>query len=62
MSNPFKRIDLATLLLVTIFAISLSLMNFKDFSWETNNKSYIGFLGFLVLLILRVVNAGEKKK
>ena len=60
MKNPFERLDLATLLIVAIFAVSLSLMNFRDLSWGTNGKSYIGFLVFFVLLLLRVARSNKK--
>lgn len=50
-----------TLLVVSIFAISLSLMNFKDFSWDTNKTSYLGFIIFFVLLIFRAVQSQQDR-
>lgn len=60
MNNPFKKLDLVTLIAVFVFAAALSLMNFKDLSWETNYKSYLGFVVFLVFLIFKAIQVRNK--
>jgi hypothetical protein len=55
MNNPFKKLDFVTLIAVFVFAAALSLMSFKDFSWETNYKSYLGFAVFLVFLVFKAM-------
>ena len=45
-----KKIPLFSLLIIVIAAISISLMNFDDLSWQANVKSYIGLI-FVVLML-----------
>lgn len=57
-----NKLDLITVLAVLIFAFSLTMMSFDDFSWAVNNKSYAGFVIFVVLLIIKFANQGVSSK
>ena len=48
--STLKRVPVFTLMIVFLIATSLSLLNFKDLSWEANSSNYLGILamGFLV--------------
>jgi hypothetical protein len=60
MNNPFKRLDLVTLIAVFVFATSLALMDFADLRWETNQKSYIGFAVFIAFLIFKAMQSTNR--
>ena len=61
MKTPFKKLDFTSLVALVIFAISLSIMNFEDLSWEVNKNSYLGFIAFFVLLMKKIFMPGENK-
>jgi uncharacterized membrane protein YgdD (TMEM256/DUF423 family) len=48
-----KKVDLLTLIAIVIMAISVSIFDLDDMSWEANMKSYIGIIIFIGLLIIR---------
>ena len=49
MNRKFKKLDIITLMAIIIMTISIVLFNFDDFSWNTNSRSYIGLIIFVVL-------------
>ena len=51
----FKRTPLYTLLIVVLAAISISLLNTEDLSWQANAKSYVGLIIAFVLLVMKIV-------
>ncbi len=48
-----RKIDILRILAITIFAISISIFDFDNLSWDNNSKSYTGFLLSIVFIFLR---------
>jgi hypothetical protein len=51
----FKKTPLYTLLIVILAAISISLLNTEDLSWQSNTRSYMGLIIAFVLLVIKIV-------
>jgi hypothetical protein len=51
----FKKIPLFSLIIIVIAAISISLLNFDDLSWQTNMKSYLGLIIAALMLMVRFI-------
>jgi hypothetical protein len=51
----FKKTPLYTLLIVILAAISISLLNTENLSWQTNTRSYMGLIIASVLLVIKIV-------
>jgi len=50
-----KKIPLFTLIIIVIAAISISLLNFDDLSWQANVKSYLGLILVALMLPVRFI-------
>ncbi len=53
--STLKRVPVFTLMIIFLIATSLSLLNFKDLSWETNTNSYYGFMVSGLMLIIKFI-------
>ena len=60
MSFLNKKLDVITVLAIVIMAISITIFNLEDFSWEANSKSYLGLIVFVVLLVFRKIYPDKK--
>jgi len=47
---------------IIILALSLSLLDFADFSWRNNIISYIGLILFIVLLLYGLIFIKKKSR
>lgn len=47
-----KQVKILPLLSITFFATSLALLDFQNPEWSGNEKSYIGLIAGIVLLII----------
>ena len=56
-----KKLDIITLIAIVIMAISISILDFDNLSWNNNIKSYIGILIFAILIVFRyLINRNSK--
>ena len=53
MEQPSKKLDLISVTAIVLMAMSISLFDFEDWSWEINSKYYIGFVLAIILIIYR---------
>ncbi len=53
MNSSSKKIDILRIMAITIIAISISVFDFDNLSWDNNSKSYTGLLLSLVLIVLK---------
>ena len=51
----FNKIPVFTVLIIVLVAISLSMLNVEDPSWNANIKSYGGLIISAILLVLKYV-------
>ena len=49
-----KRLDIITLSAIVIMAISVTLFDFSDLSWNNNVKGYIGLIVFIILISMKM--------
>jgi hypothetical protein len=49
-----KKVNLSKLLSITFFATSIALLDFSDPGWAGNEKSYIGLVAGLFLLVFSI--------
>ena len=52
MENLVNKLKKMTMIAVALLAISISMMNFEDLSWNENMKAYIG-----IIISLSVIGA-----
>ena len=45
-----KKIKPLTIIALSLLAISVSMLDFNNLTWEVNYKSYGGLIGFLILI------------
>ena len=45
-----KKIKPLTIIALSLLAISVSMLDFSNLTWEVNYKSYGGLIGFLILI------------
>ena len=57
-----KKLDIITITAIVLMAISISLLDFNDLSWEKNAKSYIGIILFLLLIVVKYIMLSKSKK
>ena len=60
-----KKLDIITLLAIVLMAVSISMFDFDDFSWNNNSTSYIGILLFALLIVINFLmkrNSKSKEK
>ena len=50
-----KKIPLFTLLIIVIAAISITMLQLDDLSWQANVKSYSGLIVAGLLLVIKVI-------
>ncbi|MCF8405202.1 MAG: hypothetical protein K9H58_14755 [Bacteroidales bacterium] len=50
-----KRMPVFTLMIVVVVAISLTMLNFDDFSWSANTKAYGGLLLSVLLIAIKFI-------
>ncbi len=56
-----KKLDIITLIAIVIMAISISIFDFDNLSWNNNIKSYVGILIFAILIAFRyLINRNSK--
>jgi len=48
-----KKMDIITVLAIVVMAISISILDYSNLSWNNNSKSYIGILIFAILIVFR---------
>jgi hypothetical protein len=53
MEETPKKLDLYSVIAIVLLAISITLFDFEDWSWNTNSKSYLGFILGVVLVVYR---------
>ena len=53
MEQSSKKLDLISVTAIVLMAMSISLFDFEDWSWEINSKYYIGFALAIILIIYR---------
>lgn len=57
-----KRLDIITLSAIVIMAISVTLFDFSDLSWNNNVKGYIGLIVFIILIFMKMyLNSNAKR-
>ena len=57
-----KRLDIITLSAIVIMAISVTLFDFSDLSWNNNVKGYIGLIVFIILISMKVYLKSNAKR
>ena len=56
-----KRMDLFTVIAIVLMAISISIFDFSNLSWNNNIKSYVGLLIFVLLIVFSYLNNRDSK-
>lgn len=54
-----KKITILRLVALTFMAISISMLDFNDLSWQNNAKSYLGLILFVVLIVADVLTMNK---
>ena len=64
MENLLNKLNKMTMIAVALAAVSISMINFEDLSWNTNIKSYIGIIIVLTIFGARfyIKTISERKK
>lgn len=66
MKSIMKNLDLITLLAIVLMAISISIFDFDNFSWNNNSTSYLGIILFVALIAIKYLvvrnSKNEEKK
>lgn len=61
MKGLFKINDLVTVIAVVLIAISFTLIDFSDLSWDKNYRSYVGLFFGILLAVMLVFRDRSKK-
>ena len=61
MKSIMKNLDLITLLAIVLMAISVSIFDFDNFSWNNNSTSYLGIILFVVLIVIKYLMLRNSK-
>ncbi len=48
-----KKLDLITTIAIAFMAISISILDFDNLTWNNNIKSYMGIIIFVILISVR---------
>ncbi len=51
----FKKIPFVTLMIIVVFAISITMLDFNDLSWSNNVKSYMGLIFSFIFLLIKII-------
>ncbi len=64
MENLLNKLNKMTMIAVALAAVSISMINFEDLSWNENIKSYIGIIIVLTIFGARfyIKTISERKK
>lgn len=64
MENLLNKLNKMTMVAVALAAVSISMINFEDLSWNKNIKSYIGIIIVLTIFVARfyIKTISERKK